>query len=122
MVYRYHKPPTQRQLKVGEAIKHAVSEVFIRNELSHPFFEQVIITVSEARVSPDLKLATVFISAMDQVNEKDLVKFLNEISHTIRKLIVKKINLKYAPEIRFTIDQAVKEGAKIDAIISKLPH
>lgn len=122
MVYRYHKPPTQRQLQVGEAIKHAISEVFIRNELSHPFFEKVLITVSEARISPDLKLATAFISAMDQVNENDLVKFLNEISHTIRKLVAKKIDLKFAPEIRFAIDKSFKEGAKIDQIIAKLPH
>lgn len=122
MVYRYSKPPTQRQLRVGEELKHVISFMFSRNELSHPFFEQVMITVSEVRVSPDLKLATAFISAMEQVNENDLVKFLNEISPTIRKIVAKKVNLKFAPEIRFAVDKSFKEGAKVDAIIAKLKH
>jgi ribosome-binding factor A len=122
MVYRYSKPPTQRQLRVGEELKHGLSFMFSRNELSHPFFEQVMITVSEVRVSPDLKLATAFVSAMEQVNENDLVKFLNEISPTIRKIIAKKVNLKFAPEVRFAVDKSFKEGAKIDSIIAKLKH
>jgi len=80
MVYRYNKPPTQRQLQVAESIKHVISEMFLRNELSHPFFEQNIITVSEARISPDLKLVTVFISAADEIDISKLLKLLNEIS------------------------------------------
>lgn len=120
MVYRYNKPPTQRQLQVAESIKHTISEMFLRNDLSHPFFEQNIITVSEVRISPDLKLATVFISAADEIDMTKLLKLLNEISHIFRSTLRKKMALRTIPQVRFAYDESFKNAQKIEDIINSL--
>jgi ribosome-binding factor A len=120
MVYRYSKAPSQRQLKVSEEIRHALSDVLIKNELSHPFFEKHIITVSQVRISQDLKMATAFMAFPKELDENALLKMFNEIAPTFRKLITKKINLKFSPEIRFTLDESIKTGSEVDEILQKL--
>ncbi len=119
MVYRYTTAPTSRQLKVGQAIRQALSEILQRNELSHPFFEKTMITVSEVRVSPDLKVATAFLILPDNSDQKKIVKFFNEIAPTFRKLVTSKINLRFSPEIRFTIDDSIQKAAELEALFRK---
>lgn len=119
MVYRYTSPPTSRQLKVGQAIRHALADILLRNELSHPFFEKTMITVSEVRVSSDLKVATAFLILPDESDHKSIIKFFNDISQTFRKLVTAKINMRFSPEIRFTIDDSIQKAAELDALLKK---
>ena len=120
MVLKYIKEPSQRQLKIGSEIRIAISEVFSRNELSHPFFEKYMFTVSEVRVSPDISLATAFLIMPDELDHKKLLKFFNEISKTIRKQIASKVNLKFMPEIRFAADESVKNAARINELLKDI--
>lgn len=120
MVYRYSKPPTQRQLQVAENLKHLISDIFVHNELSHPFFEHNIITVSEVRISPDLKLATAFVTASDEIDMTKLLKLLNDISHVFRKKLQRRIDLRATPQIRFAFDESFKNAQKITDIINSL--
>jgi ribosome-binding factor A len=120
MVLRYHKEPSQRQLQVSEEIRRAISEVFIRNELSDPFFDKVMVTVSVVRISQDLKIATVFLALPKEADPKPILKALNEIAKPIRSLMIKKIKLRFSPELRFVIDESFKSGDEVDSILSKL--
>lgn len=120
MVYRYTKAPSQRQLQVSEEIRHAISESFIRNEMSHPFFDKNIITVNQVRISQDLKSATVFLALPNDIDQEALVKTLNEGESFFRKVISSKVKLKYAPRVRFVIDEAVKTGTEVDAILRNI--
>lgn len=117
MVYRYNKPPSQRQLKVAEALKRALSDVFTFKRLSHPFFEKIMITVSEVRISGDLKLATAFINFHEDVDKDQLIKLLNEISPYIKKLIADKVTLRFLPQIRFVYDESFDYAQKIDKLL-----
>lgn len=120
MVLRYAKAPTQRQLRVGEEIRHALADMFIRNELNHPFFEKLMISISEVRVGPDLKIATAFLVMPDDIDQKALLKFFKDISPAIRKIISKKVNLRYAPDIRFAADDSVKYAAHIENLLKSV--
>lgn len=120
MVLRYAKAPSQRQLRVGEEIRHALAEMLIRNELSHPFFEKIMISVSEVRVGPDLKIATAFLIMPDDIDQKALLQLFKDISPTIRKIISKKVRLRYAPEIRFAADESVKNAAHIERLLKSI--
>lgn len=120
MVIKYKKEPTQRQLKIGGEIRIAIAEVFSKNKLSHPFFEKHMFTVSEVKVSPDISVATVFMILPDELDQKQLLKFFNEIAKTIRKEIAPTINLKYMPDIRFVADDSVKHAAKISSLLKSV--
>jgi ribosome-binding factor A len=117
MVYRYTKAPSQRQLMVAEIIKEAISEIFIRNELSQPAFEKIFITVSEVRISPDLKIATAFVASISEVDKNELIGFLNGMASQIRLILRKKVDLRFTPEVRFAYDKSFDDGAKIEALL-----
>lgn len=119
MVLRYSKPASQRQLKISQMIRSALAEMFARGELSHPYFDNIMVTVSEVRVSADLKTATAFVVLPDDSNKKQIIKFFNQISPEVRKLITPKINLKYSPTVRFIVDESVENAKKIEDIIKK---
>jgi ribosome-binding factor A len=78
-----------------------------------------MITVSEVRVSSDLKVATAFLILPDSSDHKGIIKFFNDIAHTIRKLVTAKINLRFSPEIRFAIDDSIQKAAELEALFKK---
>lgn len=117
MVYRYNKPPSQRQLRVAESIRRALSDVFTFKRLSHPFFDKIMITISEVRISGDLKLATAFINFHDDVDKDQLIKLLNEISPHIKKLIADKITVRFLPQIRFVYDKSFDYAQNIEKLL-----
>lgn len=117
---RYTTPPSQRQLRVAEEIRQAVSEIFLRNELFLPIFDKMMITASEVRISPDLKLATIFLILPDDSNHKEIINGFNSLLPEFRKLITKKINLKFSPGIRFVSDESAKNAAKIEKMFYDL--
>jgi ribosome-binding factor A len=116
MVLRYSKLPTQRQLQVAQSIRSALSEILVRGELSL-YFENIMVTVSEVRVSADLKTATAFVVLPESSDKKGILKFFNEISPKIRKFVSQKISLRYMPTLRFVEDESVENAKRIEDII-----
>jgi ribosome-binding factor A len=116
MVYRYHKPPTQRQLKVGEEIRAVISEIILRGDIFAPSFEKLLVTVSEVRISSDLMNATVFLTFTDTVDVKLVMAFFNQMAPQIRKLVSAKVKLRFSPELKFIFDETSKQAAKIEEL------
>ncbi|MGH8735625.1 MAG: 30S ribosome-binding factor RbfA, partial [Burkholderiales bacterium] len=98
------KAPSQRQLKVGELIRHALAEIFARGEIVDDVLDQYSLTVSEVRITPDLKLATVFVLPLGGEGAEDVVKHLDKHKRFLRGDLARRVSLKFMPELRFKID------------------
>lgn len=112
-----HAEPTQRMLRVGELVRHALSDMFMRGDVIDPVVESATITVPEVRMTPDLKLAKAYVMPLGGVNADEIVKALNNHARFIRGEVGHKINLKYAPEIRFYIDNTFEEADRIENLL-----
>jgi ribosome-binding factor A len=114
-----NKAPSQRQLRVGEQVRHALSEVLQRGEVRDEIIETAVISVSEVRMSPDLKIATVFVSPLArQEDGQALVKALARNARFIRGRVSGALRqLKYMPEFRFRLDTSHENMARIDALL-----
>ncbi|MGH6763292.1 MAG: 30S ribosome-binding factor RbfA [Phyllobacterium sp.] len=111
--------PSQRQLRVGEQVRHAVSQVLQRGEVRDPLLETAVISISEVRMSPDLKIATCFVSPLGAVDGEAVIKALNHHAKFIRGRAGSMLRqMKYMPEFRFRIDTSFDNYAKIDALLS----
>jgi len=113
--------PSQRQLRVGELIRHAMTEILARGDMPEPIFVRAFVTAPEVSMSPDLKLATVYITLHDQKLEKDVLKALDANRKMLRQEIAHRVNLKFAPDVRFRMDRGLDAAAKIDALL-RLPQ
>lgn len=120
MVIRYAQAPSARQLQTAQSIRAAIAEILIRGELAHPFFENLMVTVSEVRISRDLKIATAFLIFPTNSDKKKLLKLFNDIAPQIRKLVTIKINMRFSPELRFVIDETADNAKKIDDLLNKI--
>lgn len=109
--------PSQRMLRIAELIRHAVSELLARGNVNDPVLEGHVITVPDVRMSPDLKLATVYVMPLGGKDIEPVLQALERNKKFMRGEIAHKINLKFAPELRFRVDQGFEAGAKIDAIL-----
>ena len=109
--------PTQRSLRVGELIRHALSEILQRGEVHDPDLEGMVVTVPEVRMTPDLKLATAFVMPLGGKDADKLVAALDRHRRFLRGEVAHRINLRYAPELRFRLDTSFDEGARIDALL-----
>jgi ribosome-binding factor A len=109
--------PTQRQLRVGELIRHAMADLLARGEIIDEAVTKLMITVPEVRVSPDLRNATVFVTPLAGGDPDLAVKALTRHKGWIRGQVAKKINLKYAPDLVFRHDDRFEESARIDQIL-----
>lgn len=97
--------PTQRQLRVGETIRRALSEVLARGDVHDPDLNRMSVTVGEVRTSNDLKVATAYVLPLGGKGQEDLLKILGRNKHELRKLVAKKLTLKFSPELRFQLDR-----------------
>lgn len=115
------KAPSQRQLRVGEQIRHIVSEVMQRG-LFHKdgLLSANHITVSEVRTSPDLKNATAYVIGHGDKNMDSILKALNEESHIFQKEINRQSNLKFTPKIRFVVDHSFEQAQRIEDILKEV--
>ncbi len=113
------KGPSQRQLRAGELIRHALVEIFQREDFREPALAGVSITVSEVRVSPDLKNASVFASPLGGERQDEVVVALNHAAAHIRGLLGKKIDLKFTPSLKFLSDETFAEAQKIDRLLAQ---
>lgn len=112
-----NKPPSQRQLRVGELVRHALSNALARGETRDPALDGVVITVPEVRMSPDLKIATVYVMPLGGGDREGLVKALARDAKLLRREIAGRVSLKYMPELRFRMDETFDEAARIDRLL-----
>lgn len=110
--------PSQRVLRVGENIRHAISEILVRGEVRDEALDGVSITVTEVRCSPDLRNATIFIMPLGGFNEKEVVEGLNRNSKFIRGQLSKMVRMKYLPNLKFTSDHSFGEADHIEALLN----
>jgi ribosome-binding factor A len=110
--------PSQRMLRVGELIRHAMSELLSRGEINDPVLETHVITIPGVRMSPDLKLATIFVMPLGGQDVEPVIKALDKHKKFLRGEIARRINLKFAPDIRFRMDETFDVAAKIDALLN----
>ncbi len=114
-----HKPtgPSQRMLRVGELVRHALAALFARGEIEDDLLAGKVITVPEVRMSPDLKLASAYVMPLGGEGAEEVVAALTRHARFIRGRIAPELDLKYAPEIRFFVDATFEEFGKIDALL-----
>jgi len=110
-------PFSQRQLRVGELIKQSLGQIFLRDEAKVPLIETKNITVTEVRMSPDLKNARAYVIPLGGKGTEKAVSILTEFSRDIRKALSKKIDMKFLPKVSFVADKSFDYAEKIEKII-----
>jgi len=113
--------PSQRMLRVAELIRHTMAELLVRSAIGDPVLESQAITIPEVRMSPDLKLATIYVMPLGGRTIADVVAALDRNKKVLRGEIARRINLRFAPDIRFMADPSFEYAAKIDALL-ELPE
>ena len=111
---------SQRQLRVGELVKQNLGELFIRNEAKIPSINSKLVTVTEVRMTPDLKTARVYIIPLGGVDTKETVKILTENSHLVRRALSKRLDIKFLPKLTFVEDNSFEYAEKIERIIKEI--
>ncbi len=112
--------PSQRQLRVGELIRHALSEMLARGDIYDDVIAEHVITISEVRMSPDLKLATIFVMPLGGEDIEPVLTALENNKRFIRGAVARAVNLKFAPDIRFRKDESFDSGYRIDRLLDSL--
>jgi ribosome-binding factor A len=114
-----HPPvgPSQRMLRVGELVRHALAGLFARGEIEDESLVGKVLTVPEVRMSPDLKLASAYVMPLGGQGAEDVVAALNRHQRFIRGRLAPELDLKFAPEVRFFVDETFEEFGKIDALL-----
>ena len=110
---------SQRQLRVGEMIKQSLGQIFLRDEAKVPVLETKNITVTEVRMSPDLKNARAYVIPLGGKNTEKAVNTLTEFSYLIRKALSKKVDMKFLPRVSFVSDKSFDYAEKIEKLIQK---
>ena len=110
---------SQRQLRVGEMIKQSLGQIFLKGEAKVPTLETNNITVTEVRMSPDLKNARVYVIPLGGKDLDKVVDLLTDFSYLVRKALAKKIHMKYLPKISFTGDKSFDYAEKIEKLIKE---
>ena len=113
------KPVTQRQLRIGEMIKQSLGMIFVRNEAKVPNLETNNITVTEVKMSQDLKIAKAFVLPLGGKNAEEIIEKLKKNSFLIRKTLSKKIIMKFLPKILFAKDESFDYAEKIENLIKQ---
>jgi ribosome-binding factor A len=109
--------PSQRQQRVAEIIRHALAEVLSRGDLQDDVLTKNVITIPEVRMSPDLKLATAYVMPLGGKDEDAVIKALEKNKKHLRQEVARRVNLKFAPDLRFRRDESFDEAARIDALL-----
>jgi ribosome-binding factor A len=109
--------PSQRMLRVGELVRHALAGLFARGEIEDGVLEGRVLTVPEVRMSPDLKLATAYVMPLGGEQAEEVVDALNRHRKFIRGRIAPELDLKFAPDVRFMVDTTFEEYGRIDRLL-----
>ncbi len=108
---------SQRQLRVGELIRHAVADILSQGGVHDPALEGHIITVPEVRMSPDLKLATIYVMPLGGRGIDDVIAALDRNKKFLRGEVAHRVNLKFAPDLRFRVDERFDEAERIEKLL-----
>jgi ribosome-binding factor A len=111
--------PSQRQLRAGELIRHALSDILLRGEIGDPDLERLGVTVHEVQISPDLKIATAYVRTLVANADGKAIEALNRNRKYIRGLIAPKLDMKFMPDVRFRIDTSLDYASKIDELLRR---
>jgi ribosome-binding factor A len=111
------KGPSQRMLRVGELVRHKVAEMLTRGEIHDDVLQAHVVTIPEVRMSPDLKLATVYVMPLGGRDVKPVLAALDRNKRFIRGEIAHTLNLKFAPDVRFREDESFEEATRIDRLL-----
>src|SRR5437870_11559761 len=117
---RHREPasgPSQRQLRVGEAVRHALSELLAHGEVHDAVIETHLITVPEVHMTPDLRLATIYVMPLGGRDQGEVLAALERNKRFLRGEIAHRVDLKFAPEIRFRIDERFDEAERIEKLL-----
>jgi len=119
---RHHKKTSapggsQRQLRVGETVRHALAEILAHGNVHDPDLEGHIITVPEVRMSPDLKLATIYVMPLGGRDTEVVIEALNRNKKFLRGEVAHRVNLKFAPDLRFRADDRFDEAERIEKLL-----
>jgi ribosome-binding factor A len=109
--------PSQRMLRVGELVRHALAGLFARGEIEDDTLTGKVVTVPEVRMTPDLRLATAYVMPLGGEGAEEVVAALNRHQRFIRGRIAPELDLKFAPEVRFQVDRTFEEFGRIDALL-----
>jgi ribosome-binding factor A len=109
--------PSQRQQRVAELVRHALAEVLSRGDVQDDVLTRNVITIPEVRMSPDLKLATAYVMPLGGRDEEAVLKALDKHRKVLRQEVARRVNLKFAPDLRFLRDESFDEAARIDALL-----
>ena len=122
MMPRHHKKDTapggsQRQLRVGETVRHAIADILSHGNVHDPELEGHIITVPEVRMSPDLKLATIYVMPLGGRDIDSVIAALERNKKFLRGEVARRVNLKFAPDLRFRADERFDEAERIEKLL-----
>ena len=109
--------PSHRLERVAESIRHALAEILSRGDVADPVLERQVVTIPRVRMSPDLKLATVTVMPLGGKDTQKTLAALAQHKKELRMLVAHRVNLKFAPELRFSLDETFEAQARIDAIL-----
>jgi len=116
---RGSKPASKRQLRVGEELRHILAEILTRGILHDPTVADASITISEVKVSPDMRSATVYVTTLGGVNEAPVIAGLNRASGVIQAELGRELTMKFTPRLAFRRDESFDYGMHIDSLIRK---
>jgi ribosome-binding factor A len=109
--------PSQRALRAGELVRHAIAEILSRGDVHDPVLANHLVTVPEVRMSPDLRQATIYVMPLGGKDSKDVLAALERNKKFLRGEIAHRVNLKFAPDIHFRIDERFDEAERIEKIL-----
>jgi ribosome-binding factor A len=114
-----HRPtgPTQRMLRVGELVRHALADLFTREEIEDPVLAGKVVTVPEVRMTPDLRLANAYVMPLGGEGAAEVAEALNRHKKFIRGRIAPGLDLKFAPDLKFFVDDTFEAYGRIDALL-----
>lgn len=117
MTGRRSGAPSQRQLRVGEELRHALVRILARQDLRDPAMQGVLMTVTEVRISPDLRNATAYVLPFAGSNGQQGVAALNRAAGFLRTLLAQEVRLRYAPTVNFVLDDSFAQAQRIDTLL-----
>ncbi|MFN8831709.1 MAG: 30S ribosome-binding factor RbfA [Labrys sp. (in: a-proteobacteria)] len=109
--------PSQRQLRVAELIRHALADILLRGEIIDDVITRHVVTIPEVRLSPDLKVATVYVMPLGGKDGEAVIKALASHAKFLRGLIARRVTLKFVPQFRFRLDETFDYASKVDSLL-----
>jgi len=112
------KTLSQRQLRVGELVRHALADILARGEVRDPDLDGLTVTVPEVRLTPDLKRATAYVMPLGGGSPEKVAAALERCRRFLRGAVARRVDLKFSPELHFRVDNSFEAGERVDALLN----